>query len=247
LDLRVADSDLAFEWSRRLWLPVSRSPSLFPWLVRAQRRRNNHRAAPGIDIVIDGFPRSANTFSARAFEFANPSARASHHMHTPANILLGVRYRIPTVVLIRKPDDAVVSEVIREPRKNLRRALLEWNSFYGLVLPVLDQVVVADFATVTTDYSVVTDEVNRRFGTTFVPHHNSPEADEKVFAAIDARARSRGKSGSRLESQVPRPSKSRAEQKPRLQAELGRSELRPLVERAQALYTQFAAVAPRPS
>jgi hypothetical protein len=244
----VADSDLAFEWSRRLWMPVSRSPRLFPWLVRAQRRRrNNLRAARGIDIVIDGFPRSANTFSARSFEFANPAARASHHMHTPANILLGVRYGIPAVVLIRKPEDAVPSEVIREPRKSVRRALLEWNSFYARVLPLLDQVVVADFATVTTDYSVVIDEVNRRFGTSFVPYRNSAEADEQVFAAIDARARSRGKSGSRLESQVPRPSTTRAEQKPRLQAELGRGDLRPLLARAQALYAQFAAVAPRPS
>ena len=45
-----------------------------------------------------------------------------------------------------------------------------------------------------------------------------------------------GKSGSRLETQVPRPSKERAERKAALQAELARPELRPLVERAQSLY-----------
>jgi len=54
----VADSDLVFEWSRRLWLPISRSPRLFPTMVRLQRRRKNVPASPGVAIVIDGFPRN---------------------------------------------------------------------------------------------------------------------------------------------------------------------------------------------
>jgi hypothetical protein len=243
----VADSDLAFEWSRRVWLPISRSPGLFPAMVRLQPKRRNRPVSPTDQIVIDGFPRSANTFSSLAFQLANPDVAASHHMHAPANILLALRYRVPAVVLIRPPVDAVLSEVIREPRKRLRRGLLEWNSFYGTVRPVLDRIVVADFSTVTTDYSLVIDEVNRRFGTSFVPYRNSPEADEAVFASIEARARSRGKSGTRFENQVPRPSKERGERKAALQAELTRPELRPLVERAQSLYADYLAVAPRPN
>ena len=145
-------------------------------------------------------------------------------MHAPANVLLAVRYALPTIVVIRTPVDAVLSEVIRQPRKRLRRGLLEWNSFYATVRPVLDRVVVADFATVTTDYAVVIDEVNRRFGTNFVAYHNSAEADEAVFASIEAGAGA-GKSGSRLETQVPRPSKERADRKAALEAELERPEL----------------------
>jgi hypothetical protein len=243
----VADSDLAFEWSRRMWRPISRSPGLFPALVRMQRKRRNVPASPAVAIVIDGFPRSANTFSSRAFQLVNPGVPASHHMHAPANILLGLRYQLPTIVLIRTPVDAVLSEVIREPRKRLRRALVEWNSFYTVVRPVLDRIVVADFSTVTTDYSVIIDEVNLRFGTSFVPYQNTAESDEAVFASIDAGARSRGKTGSRLEAQVPRPSNERAERKVALQAELARAELRPLVARAQALYADYLAAAPRPS
>ena len=91
---------------------------------------------------------------------------------------------------MRFPIDAVLSEVIREPRKQLRRGLLEWNSFYATVRPVLDHIVVADFSTTTTDYSLVIDEVNRRFGTNFARYHNSAESDEKVFASIEAGARS---------------------------------------------------------
>jgi hypothetical protein len=243
----LADSDLAFEWSRRVWLPISRSPRLFPLFVRSQRKRRNVPASPAVAIAIDGFPRSANTFSSRAFLFANPDVVASHHMHAPASILLAARHHVPTIVVVRSPVDAVLSEVIREPRKRLRRALVEWNSFYGLVRPVLDHVVVADFSTVTTDYSIVIEEVNRRFGTSFVPYRNSPESDEAVFASIDAGARSRGKTGTRLETQVPRPSKERSERKAALQAELAAPALRPLVERAQALYADYLAVAPRAS
>jgi hypothetical protein len=245
LDVRVADSDLAFEWSRRVWLPISRSPSVFPWYVRLDPRRKNVPAVPPVEIAIDGFPRSANTFSSRAFIFANPGVRVSHHMHAPASILLATRHDIPAIVVVRSPRDAVLSEVIREPRKRLRRGLIEWNSFYGLVRPVLDRVVVADFATVTSDYAVVIDEVNRRYGTAFVPYRNNPESDEAVFASIEAGARARGKTGTRLERQVPRPSHERAAQKAALQAELDEPALRRLVERAEALYADFAAVAPR--
>jgi hypothetical protein len=241
----VADSDLAFEWSRRVWLPISRSPRLFPWYVRAQRKRKNVPAVPPVQIAIDGFPRSANTFGSRAFIFANPDVRVSHHMHAPASILLAAQHAIPAIVVIRSPRDAVLSEVIREPRKRLRRGMLEWNSFYGLVRPVLDQIVVADFATVTSDYALVIDEVNRKYGTSFTTYHNSAENDEAVFASIEAGARARGKTGSKLERQVPRPSKERAEHKAALEAELDTAELRPLVERAEALYADFAAVAPR--
>lgn len=216
-------------------------------MVRFQRKRRNRPVRPDDQIVIDGFPRSANTFSSRAFLFANPGTPVSHHMHAPANVLMAVRYGLPTVVVVRTPVDAVMSEVIREPRKRLRRGLLEWNSFYGTVLPVLDRVVVADFATVTTDYSVVIEEVNRRFGTKFVTYRNGAESDEAVFASIEAGARSRGKIGSRLEAQVPRPSQERGERKAALEAQLGRPELRPLVDRAEALYAQYVAVAPRPS
>ena len=243
----MADSDLVFEWSCRFWLPISRSPRWFPSMVRLQRKRRNRPVRPDDQIVIDGFPRSANTFSSRAFLVANPGAAVSHHMHAPANILLAVRYGLPAIVVVRTPVDAVMSEVIREPRKRLRRGLLEWSSFYETVLPVLDRVVVADFTTVTTDYSVVIEEVNRRFGTAFAPYRNSPESDQAVFASIEAGARSRGKSGSRLETQVPRPSHERGERKEALEAEVARPELRPLLDRAEALYARYLAVAPRPS
>jgi len=241
----VADSDLAFEWSRRVWLPISRSPRVFPWYVRLDPRRKNVPAVPPVQIAIDGFPRSANTFSSRAFLFANPDVRVSHHMHAPASILLAAKHNIPAIVVVRAPRDAILSEVIRQPRKRIRRGLIEWNSFYGLVRPVLDKVVVADFATVTSDYAVVIEAVNRRYGTDFVPYRNSPESDEAVFASIEAGARARGKTGSKLETQVPRPSSERAARKAALQAELDAGALRPLVERAEALYADFAAVAPR--
>jgi hypothetical protein len=214
-------------------------------MVRAQRKRRNRPARPTDQIVIDGYPRSANTFGSRAFLSVNPGVVASHHMHAPANILLAARYRLPTIVVLRTPVDAVLSEVISHPRLSLRRGLLEWNSFYATILPVLDQVVVGEFSVVTSDLAIVIEAVNRRYDTSFVPYRNSPESDDNVFAWIEARARARGKSGARLEAQVPRPSAERSDRKAALKAELERPELRPLVERAQSLYAQLAVVAPR--
>jgi hypothetical protein len=243
----VSESDVAFEWSRRLWYPLSRSPRLFPWMVRAQRRPNHHSADPDDQIVIDGFPRSANTFSSRAFSFVNPGVRMSHHMHAPANILLAVRHGVPAIVVIRRPADAVLSEVIREPRKRLKRALAEWVSYYSLVKHVVDHVVIADFAVVTTDYAFVIAEVNCRFGTSFNLYHNSPESDQAVFDSIESTNRARGRTGMRLETRVPRPSAERLPRKAALQPELARPELLRLLERAEFLYEELLAVAPHPS
>jgi hypothetical protein len=216
-------------------------------MVRVQRRPNNHPADSRDEIVIDGFPRSANSFSARAFLFANPEVRMSHHMHAPANVLLAVRHQVPAIVVIRTPADAVLSEVIREPRKRLRRALTEWISYYSLVQRVVDHVVIGDFGVVTSDYGFVIAEVNRRFGTNFNLYHNSRESDQAVFDSIEAINRARGRTGIPLETRVPRPSTERISRKAALQPELARPELARLLDRAETLYKELLAVAPHPS
>ena len=53
------------------------------------------------DICIDGYPRSANSFTVRMFRKANPEAVIAHHTHSVANIKKAIECGIPVVVLIR--------------------------------------------------------------------------------------------------------------------------------------------------
>jgi hypothetical protein len=39
----------------------------------------------------------------------------AHHLHAPAQVIRAARWRILTLVLMRRPRDAVLSLVIRDP------------------------------------------------------------------------------------------------------------------------------------
>jgi hypothetical protein len=226
-------SRLTYTADRAVRARIARSPFLFPYMARG---RGGWLATPESDIVIDGFPRSANTFSVHAFRLANPDATIAHHTHAPAQVLRAVRLGLPTIVLLRRPRGAVISEVIREPRRTIPRALRDWLSFYDTVCPVVGAFVLGEFEAVTSDYGPVIESVNERFGTAFTPFRNDPERDGVTFDSIDRVNRAKGKSGMQLELQVPRPSEVRRSLQADLEAELERPASRRLLARADERY-----------
>jgi hypothetical protein len=66
------------------------------------------------DIVIEGFPRSGNTFLLAYFKELNPKAQIASHFHTYSQVFWGIRYQIPLLIVIRNPVDSVCSLHIRE-------------------------------------------------------------------------------------------------------------------------------------
>ena len=56
-------------------------------------------------LVIEGYPRSANTYAVVAFAAVQPERpRIAHHLHVAAQVLAAVDRDIPTMVLIRRPQ-----------------------------------------------------------------------------------------------------------------------------------------------
>ena len=224
---------LTYSFDRAVRAQFARSRLLYPYLART---RGGSLATPESDIVIDGFPRSANTFSVHAFRLVNPEAAIAHHTHAPAQVLRAARLGLPTIVLLRRPRDAVLSEVIREPRRTITRTLRDWLSFYDTVCPVVDAFVLGEFDAVISDYGPVIESVNERFATAFRPFRNNPEDDRVTFESIERVTRARGKSAMQAELQVPRPSEVRRSQKAELEAELDRPGARRLLARADERY-----------
>ena len=127
------------------------------------------------------------------------------------------------------------------------RGLLEWNSFYSRVRPVLDHVVVADFATVTTDYSVVIDEVNRRFGTGFTPIATVLRPTRRCSRRSKRDAvEGQDRIAARDPGTAPLEGAGRAQDRARSPSSTD-PEIRALVEPAESLYSEYLAVAARPS
>jgi hypothetical protein len=187
------------------------------------------------ELVIEGFQRSGNTFSVIAFEIAQPRpVKLAHHLHAAAQIVAAVRMGIPTVVLIRDPDDSVLSHMVREPGITVRQSLANWVRFYDAVVPLLDRVVAADFYDVTTDFGRVVRDVNTRFGTSFVEFDHTEANVARCFELIEQRNRERY--GAVTETTVARPSAERNEQKVALRRELEDPSSGKLRRRAREIY-----------
>lgn len=186
-------------------------------------------------FVIEGFPRSGNTFAVVAFQQAQREAFGiAHHLHMPAQVMLAARRRIPTLVLARRPADAVLSWAVREPQISLRQAMARYIWFYERVAEYRNAFVVGPFEEVTRDYGAVLERVNARFGTRFVPFDHTEGNVESAFAQIEKVHREKR---NRLnEEQIARPSPIKAGMKEALRRGLEAPEMERLTAQAEALY-----------
>jgi len=221
---------------------VRDSLSVYPrlFLPMARRRyplKESRVVSADTELVIEGYPRSANTFAVEAFELAQPRpVRVVHHLHAAAQIIAAVRWGIPTIALIREPEDAILSYLIRDPCATLRSAVARYIRFYEVVAERRDRVVMADFHIVVTDFGSVIREVNRKFGTAFAEFEHTDENVMRCFRVIEEG--NRESHGALVESTVSRPSEERSssEVKAAIQEEYRAQHMRPRRERAERIY-----------
>jgi len=218
---------------------LGRHPRLYRWVFQNRDGYSNRMVTDATDLCIEGFPRSANSFAVGAFEQAQSQpVQIAHHNHVPAPLLDACRRGLPTMVLIRDPVEAVISNrglqlqigaVEDKPMPmhvSFETQLKAWHSFYDTVWPKRDQVVIAPFETVTDDFGPIIDQVNTRFGTEF-------DRFDHTDANVDAIRSTRGyhalPSGQRttLKQQA----------RDRFANEVGTDH--PLVDQTRTLYTQY--------
>jgi hypothetical protein len=236
--LRLTKGD-AKEWARRY---IGRRPFLFYNFYRLKPSRRNLLVDRRTRIVIEGFPRSGNTFAVVAFQQAQrESVRVAHHHHMPAQVIRASQLGIPTLLLARKPTDAALSLVLREPGVPIRQALKHYVSFYEKAAEYRDALVVGFFEEVTRDYGTVLERVNAKFGTEFSTFVHSEENVKSVFDHIEEVHRARR--GGRLDEKViPHPSAVKIGLKDALKEELEAPEVRKLTARAEAVYDSLRSI-----
>ncbi|MGZ4114480.1 MAG: hypothetical protein ACXVQT_05310 [Actinomycetota bacterium] len=196
------------------------------------------------DLVIESYPRCASSFALAAFNLAQRPAvyRVAHQTHAAGHMIDAVRRGVPTLVLIREPEDVIVSNMIRHPKRTVPDLLHGYLRFYEPLLPHRDSFVVGTFCEVTGGrMDVVTRRVNHRFGTRFVEFEATEENVGTCLREIDEHWRERRGDGDQLERIVPRPSSLREGMK----ADLHRRyrETAPAQLRARAEHV-FATLAP---
>jgi hypothetical protein len=140
------------------------------------------------ELVIDGYTRSATTFGVYAFQLCQQKpVRLAHHLHAPAQLIAAARSGIPALLLIREPQGAILSQLIREPGVTLPDALVAYSRFYACLVPYLDSFVIGEFEQVTSDFGAVIRRLNERFGTSFAEFAHTDVSARECFELIKHR------------------------------------------------------------
>ena len=201
-------------WAKRAVRPLrtraGEQPLLVPLVLRlATPATEELRITEETALVIEGFPRSGNSFATTAFGLAvGPKVRRSSNTHLPGQVRIAVARGIPTLVLIRRCADAAASLCVAAPYLQPVAAVKEWMRFYRAVRPVQSKFVLATFDEVTTDFGGVMSRVNDRFATSF----RLFEHTERNIAEVQQRLEAYGvrKRGYLREESIARPSDERA-------------------------------------
>jgi hypothetical protein len=178
-------SDLAFG----LRMAVRNNPELMSILGRLNERPWNQRRVlrPTDDVLIDGFPRSANTFATYAFASAQSRPlRIGNHLHSPAQFRIAARHGIPALLVVRDPADAVASFMLYRADIDAREGLRRYIAFHRPLHRIRQAFVVAPFEEVIADFAVSIRRLNERFGTRFEPFRHTGEAAARILSAIES-------------------------------------------------------------
>lgn len=219
--------------------PLARTPGVWDVAMLLRPEKRQTLAAKRTAIVIDGFLRSGNTYSVAAFQVANGTGpHVAHHLHGGAHVRRAVRLHLPTVVLIRRPADAVSSYLVRRPTLTPDDALLEYLDFYRTAWPARDGFVVAPFELVVSDFGAVIDGVNARFGTSFARFEGDPASERAAVALVEEMNR-RECRGEVVESHVGRPSAERESHKEAVRRRMEQPRTRELLDRADRVFDAY--------
>jgi hypothetical protein len=175
-------------------LALDRYPALYLGLLRIKRRGHWSRewlVQRRTQVVIEGFPRSANSFAREAFLTNQRDIVYATHVHSSAQVVQGCLWKIPTLVLMRDPAGAICGDVAFACELQQRDAqsvhaneiddsLRRYIAFYERVEPFHQRFVIGHFPDVTKDFGAVMKAFNDFFGTRFVVFEHTDEAAAKI-------------------------------------------------------------------
>lgn len=221
---------------------IRQHPSLFLPLIKLTNRLRGWNwpsyITPETELVLEGYFRTGNTFAVRAFDISQPRpVRMAHHTHAIATLLVAARRNLPTLVLLRKPADTVMSAVQKIPGTTLTQHLKWYIRYYETVDRVRGHFHITLFDELTADFGQVIQKANRRFATDFAPFEHTEENVREVFDWIETMDR-RVHSGNITQYSIPLQEKRDAKRATIKELE---EEYKDLLDKANHLYDSICA------
>jgi hypothetical protein len=154
-------------------------------LARWRPKQKRNLATKDTEIVLEGFPRSANTYMYWFFVTAQQrEVKVGHHLHSSYQIRTAVRYGIPCVFLIRDPLDCVASAILRDARMDAGTLLRAYRTLYSAAVHYADDMLIVPQKAAVEDPNLVIKAINERFGRAFdtLPQERLNEVYERINA-----------------------------------------------------------------
>lgn len=103
------------------------------------------------DLHVTGYQRSGNTFATNLLKELFPRLRIATHVHSVATIKEALQRNVPTIVLIREPEEAISSSIVKRNRSMfginpVRLSLIDYISYYNYVKKHFFSVFILDFS-----------------------------------------------------------------------------------------------------
>ena len=130
----------------------------------AKTHERHHLCGPDTRLVVEGYPRSSNSYAVdmigeAAIGFVHRS-KIGHHTHEVANLQIADAYGIPKVILIRAPEDAILSFHIYS-QAPIARCATKYADFYAGAIKLLGKnTAVIHFRDIIGDFSRVIARIN---------------------------------------------------------------------------------------
>lgn len=157
------------------------------WSRATAGRHFDHFAGPGKRLMVEGFPRSGNTFlCALLFAAGLPEDDLAHHFHSLGHVKAGLELGLDVIVVVRSPAAAVASLTVRQPRTDPRESLREYSRFHrGLVALRSEQLSCVTFETLIDTPERVVGAALDKLGATPRADARGPALVSGAFARIE--------------------------------------------------------------
>lgn len=125
----------------------------------------NRRIGEDVDLTVAGFPRVGNTYTGRLIQAsAEHPVRMAHHFHAAAQVVTSANRGVPTVVLLRNPEDTVLSLCVAHPELWPWVGHLAYAVYHARLWPHRRRIVFVRFESTTADPARVIRELKERCG-----------------------------------------------------------------------------------
>ena len=167
---------------------LGHEPIFLPILLRLTPLGTSRQITASTDLVVEGFPRSGNTFTTFAIEQASGYELAiASHVHQPCQIKVALARSLPTVLVVRDPVSALASYLVYDRRFSVETVIGEYCSYHRELVPYAERVLVCEFDEITSCMSSVIRRINQKYSLRIAPFDEAPSNVERVLAQIEWR------------------------------------------------------------